>query len=149
VAVHSAGILLVRGHGASRDVLIGHIGGPFWARKDEGAWSIPKGEYDPETENAWDAARREFEEELGLSVPEGPTTELGVFRVTSSKQLTVFRVAADLDVMDAVFGEFELEWPPRSGRVQRFPEMDRVLWSSIVLARTRLVTGQRRLLDLI
>lgn len=139
----------MRGHLASREVLIGHMGGPFWARKDEGAWSIPKGEYDPASEQAWDAARREFEEELGLPVPDGPTTELGVFRVTSSKQLTVFRVAADLDVTAAVFGEFELEWPPRSGRIERFPEMDRVAWTAVAVARARLVTGQRRLLDLI
>lgn len=149
MAAHSAGILLVRGHAASREVLIGHMGGPFWARKDEGAWSIPKGEYDPAAEQAWDAARREFQEELGLPVPDGVVTELGVFRVTSGKQLTVFRVAADLDLADAVFGEFELEWPPRSGRLQSFPEIDRVAWTPVTTARTRLVTSQRRLLDLI
>ncbi|WP_040167079.1 NUDIX domain-containing protein [Microbacterium gorillae] len=153
MAVHSAGIALVRGRGPERAVLAGHMGGPFWARKDEGAWSLPKGEYDPATESAWDAAVREFGEETGLRLPEGDAREVGVFRVTSVKQLTVFRLAvpaeADIDLGAAVFGTFELEWPPRSGRMQEFPELDRLAWLAFPSARERLVVGQRPILDVL
>lgn len=147
MVVHSAGVLLVRGHAPAREVLIGHMGGPFWARKNEGAWTIPKGEYDPAEESAWDAARREFREELGLRVPEGPTIELGVFRVTSAKLLTVFQVTADLEIDEAVFGTFELEWPPKSGRTETFPELDRIAWVAQARAAELMVAGQRPILN--
>lgn len=129
-------------------MLIAHMGGPFWARKDAAAWSIPKGEYDPLQESAEAAAVREFREELGVDPPPGPYEELGVYRYSSGKLLTVF--AADgmaFGDPDYVFGEFELEWPPRSGRVQSFPEVDRAEWTPLELAAERLVKAQRPALD--
>lgn len=154
MAVTSAGILLYRlqsgggkGVGAP-EVLIAHMGGPYWAAKDAGAWSIPKGEYDPDSESALDAALREFAEELGVDAPAPPYAELGTFAYSSGKRVTVFiadGVGFSLDGLE--FGEFELEWPPRSGSAQSFPEVDRVEWTSLDAARERLVKGQRRALD--
>lgn len=149
----SAGILLHRSvpetTGQDRlEVLIAHMGGPFWSRKDAGAWSIPKGEYDPVTEHPLDAARREFREELGADPPAGPYRELGTFAYSSGKRVTVF--AADgggFEASGLLFGTFELEWPPRSGRMQEFPEVDRVEWMPVEAARERLVAGQRPALD--
>lgn len=122
------------------------MGGPFWARKDEGAWSIPKGEHEP-GEEPLAAARREFTEELGLPVPDGPLLELGEVRQSSAKRLTAWALEADVDPEAVVPGTFELEWPPRSGRVQAFPEVDRVAWVDVPTARTKLVRGQVALLD--
>ena len=145
--VHSAGLLLYRVD-ASPEVLIAHMGGPFWAAKDEGAWSIPKGEYDPDSETPLDAALREFEEELGVAPPSGPPAELGTWAYSSGKRITVFVAdGAGFDASDFVFGEFELEWPPRSGRMQSFPEVDRVEWMPLTDARSKLVKGQRPALD--
>lgn len=149
--VASAGILLWRRGGASSagsgvEVLIAHMGGPFWARKRERAWSIPKGELEP-GEDALVAARREFEEELGIPAPDADYALLGEFRQRSGKTVTVFATEADLDVADAVFGEFEMEWPPRSGRMRGFPEVDEVRWVGIDEARVLLVTGQTPALD--
>jgi len=150
----SAGILLHRPapegpDGSGVQVLIAHMGGPFWAAKDAGAWSIPKGEFDPADESARDAARREFAEELGVPAPEGDYAELGTFAYSSGrKTVTVF--AADGSAVDTetfVYGEFALEWPPRSGRMQRFPEVDRAEWMPPPEARDRLVAGQRPALD--
>jgi predicted NUDIX family NTP pyrophosphohydrolase len=119
VTRRSAGILLYR-LVPEPEVLIAHMGGPFWARKDAGAWSIPKGEFDPETESAWDAAQREFEEELGVRAPVGEEVELGTFAYASGKTVTVFLLAgAGFTASGFVFGTFELEWPPRSGRLPR------------------------------
>lgn len=143
----SAGILLYRRDPRVR-VLIAHMGGPFWAAKDAGAWSIPKGEYDPDAESAFDAARREFREELGIEPPDRTYADLGTFAYASGKRVAVF--AADgtaLSLDGLTFGEFELEWPPRSGRVARFPEVDRVEWTDADAARERLVAGQRPALD--
>ncbi len=148
MVVWSAGILMHRATDVGLEVLVAHIGGPFWTTKDAGAWSIPKGEYDPEVESALDAARREFREELGVDPPPGPYLELGTFTYASGKRVTVF--AADgvgFSLEGLVFGEFELEWPPRSGRTQSFPEVDRVEWTSVDAARERLVKGQRPALD--
>ncbi|QIG39266.1 NUDIX domain-containing protein [Microbacterium sp. 4R-513] len=146
--VHSAGLLLYRVGEAAPEVLIAHMGGPFWASKDEGAWSVPKGEYDPETETPLDAARREFEEELGLTPPDGPYAELGTWAYSSGKRITVFVAdGADFSLEGVVYGEFELEWPPRSGRRQSFPEVDRAEWMPLPDARSRLVKGQRPALD--
>jgi predicted NUDIX family NTP pyrophosphohydrolase len=142
----SAGILLFRTE-PQPDVLIAHMGGPFWSRKDAGAWSIPKGELEP-GESPHDAALREFREELGVDPPSGAYDELGTFRVTSTKQLVVFASEAPAFVAAGfTFGEFELEWPPRSGRIQLFPEVDRVEWMPLAAARDRLVKGQHPVLD--
>ena len=142
----SAGLLLHRVHDGHPEVLLGHMGGPYWARKDDGGWSVPKGEHE-EFELPEDAARREFSEELGLPVPEGPWTDLGDARQPSGKVVRVFALAADLDVDAATFGTFEMEWPPRSGRRQVFPELDRAAWLDLETARAKLVTGQRVFLD--
>ena len=145
----SAGILLYRvDPDGSVSVLVAHMGGPFWARRDEGAWSLPKGEYDPDTETARDAATREFREELGLDPPGIDDAELGTFAYSSGKRVTVFVAdGTGFEVSAPVFGTFELEWPPRSGRTATFPELDRVEWMPLEAARPRLVTGQRPALD--
>lgn len=144
----SAGILLYRLGDAALEVLIAHMGGPYWAAKDAGAWSIPKGEFDPGDEDALDAARREFTEELGIDPPGGPFAELGTFAYSSGKKITVFVAdGAGYEASDYRFGEFELEWPPRSGRMQRFPEVDRAEWTSTDAAHERLVKGQRPAID--
>lgn len=143
----SAGILLYRLDPQPR-VLIAHMGGPYWASKDAGAWSIPKGEFAEGDEPALDAARREFREELGVDAPEGPYAELGTFAYSSGKRVTVFVAdGARLSLDDLRFGEFELEWPPRSGRTASFPEVDRVEWMPLPEARGRLVKGQRPAID--
>ena len=142
----SAGILLYRAAPGGLEVLIGHMGGPFWAKKDAGGWSIPKGEYGP-GEDAFTVACREFEEELGTAVPAESFRHLGELRTTSSKVLTVWAAEGDLDAGTCVSNTFELEWPPRSGRIQEFPEIDRAAWFGVEEARTRLVKGQIGFLD--
>lgn len=143
----SAGILLYRLE-PQLHVLIAHMGGPYWAGKDAGAWSVPKGEFVEGEESALDAARREFREELGVDPPEPPYAELGTFAYSSGKRVTVFVVdGTGFSLDDLSFGEFELEWPPRSGRTARFPEVDRVEWTSTDDARERLVKGQRPVID--
>ncbi|MCR2793435.1 NUDIX domain-containing protein [Microbacterium sp. zg.Y625] len=148
--VHSAGLLLYRLADGEPEVLIAHMGGPYWAGKEAGAWSIPKGEYDPDAESALDAAQREFREELGVDPPEGPYAELGTYPYSSGKRVTVF--VADgagftATAGDFVFGEFEMQWPPRSGATARFPEVDRVEWVGLSAAGDRLVKGQRPALE--
>ena len=123
------------------EVLLGHMGGPFWARKDDGAWSIPKGEYVP-PESPADAARREFVEETGLPVPDGAWQALGEFRQSGGKRVTVFALDADLDLDGFAPGSFTMEWPPRSGRTQSFPELDRLAWLDLDAAGRALVRGQ-------
>jgi predicted NUDIX family NTP pyrophosphohydrolase len=152
--VTSAGILLYRLHSGggkgvgAPEVLIAHMGGPYWAAKDAGAWSIPKGEYDPDSESALDAARREFAEELGVDAPAPPYAELGTFAYSSGKRVTVFIAdGADFSLDGLEFGEFELEWPPRSGKRSSFPEVDRAEWTTMDAARDRLVKGQRPALE--
>ncbi len=142
----SAGVLLWRCGGTGVEVLIGHMGGPFWARKDDGAWSIPKGEYGP-GEEPRAVARREFEEELGSPVPTDDLVPLGQLRVTSGKVLAVWAAEGDLDATAARSNTFALEWPPRSGRVQEFPEIDRAAWFGLGEARSKLVAGQVPFLD--
>ncbi|MQA77415.1 MAG: NUDIX domain-containing protein [Streptosporangiales bacterium] len=142
----SAGILLYRQGGGTLEVLLGHMGGPLWARRDAAAWSVPKGEYEPaETPEA--AARREFQEELGLPVPDGELVPLGEVVQSSGKVVTAWALAGDLDPSAVVPGTFEMEWPKGSGRVQEFPEIDRVAWFTLDEARDKLVKGQRPLLD--
>ena len=148
MAVTSSGILLYRLGGEDPEVLIAHMGGPYWAAKDDAAWSIPKGEYDPDAESALDAALREFAEELGVPAPDVPYAELGTFAYSSGKRVTVFVAdGAGFSLDELEFGEFEVEWPPRSGRMQSFPEVDRADWTPLDVARERLVKGQRAALD--
>lgn len=145
----SAGLLLFRrpdGSDGDVEVLIGHMGGPFWAKKDAAAWSLPKGELEPD-EAPEQAARREFAEELGLPAPEGDYLELGEVKQSGGKVVTAWAVAADLDPAAVVPGTFEMEWPPRSGRLQEFPELDRVGWFGLEAAREKLVKGQLPFLD--
>jgi predicted NUDIX family NTP pyrophosphohydrolase len=142
----SAGILLYRFRPAGPEVLLGHMGGPFWAKKDDGGWSIPKGEHGPD-EDPLAVARREFEEELGQPVPAQELVALGTQKVTSGKVLAVWAGEGDLDATAAVSNTFELEWPPRSGRMQEFPEIDRADWFGLDAARSKLVTGQVPFLD--
>jgi predicted NUDIX family NTP pyrophosphohydrolase len=142
----SAGILVFRRVGSGVEVLLGHMGGPFWARRDAGAWSIPKGEYEP-SEEPEAAARREFEEELGFPLPPGVLHELGTIRQAGGKVVTAWAIEADPDLGRLHPGTFTMEWPPRSGRVREFPEVDRVAWFGLQAAREKIVTGQRVLLE--
>ena len=142
----SAGILLYRRAGGGVQVLLGHMGGPFWQRKDAGAWSVPKGEYGPD-EAPVAAARREFQEELGLPVPDAELMELGAARQPGGKVVTVWAAEGDLDPRDVVPGTFEMEWPRGSGRMQQFPEIDRAAWLGMDEARDKLVAGQRVFLE--
>ena len=142
----SAGLLLYRGALDAIEVLIAHMGGPFWMRKDEGAWSIPKGEYEP-GEDPLDTAIREFEEELGSAPPPAPYRPLGSLRQSGGKLVTIWAVEADFDASTAVSNTFEIEWPPGSGRLQSFPEVDRAGWFALEAARTKLVKGQTPFLD--
>jgi predicted NUDIX family NTP pyrophosphohydrolase len=150
MAETSAGILLHRRRHATSDardveVLLGHMGGPFWRGRDEAAWSIPKGTFTDEA--PIDAAKREFAEELGSPPPDVPYVELGVFRYTSGKTVAVFAGEADFDASSITSNTFGLEWPPRSGRRQSFPELDSAAWVPIDDARSRLVKGQRPAID--
>jgi predicted NUDIX family NTP pyrophosphohydrolase len=142
----SAGILLFRRTAAGVEVLIAHMGGPYFATKDERAWSIPKGEY-AAGESPWEAARREFAEEIGHPAPDGPPIELGEVVQRNGKVVTAYALEGDLDENTVVSNTFELEWPPRSGRLQQFPEIDRAAWLSLELARTKLISSQGELLD--
>ena len=144
--VRSAGLLLHRqGRSGTLEVLLGHMGGPFWARKDAAAWSIPKGEHGPD-EDPRAAARREFAEELGSPAPDGELRELGSVR-SGSKIVVAFALAADFDAEHVVSNTVELEWPPRSGRRQEFPEIDRASWFPLDAARDKIVRGQAPFLD--
>ncbi len=144
--VSSAGVLLYRRSPGGIEVLLGHPGGPFWARRDEGAWSIPKGEY-ADGEDPRAAAAREFAEETGATLPDGPQLDLGTVRLPSGKRLTAYAVEGDLDPARAVSNTFEMQWPPRSGRMQAFPEIDRVEWFDPARARVKLARGQAELVE--
>lgn len=138
----SAGILLFRGTPAGVEVLLGHMGGPFFAHRDAGGWSIPKGEYLPgETPIA--AAHREFEEELGLPVPPGDHVELGEARQAGGKIVTIWAVRGELDPALVVPGTFVMEWPRGSGHLRHFPEIDRAAWFDLRTAQRKLVLGQQ------
>ncbi|MFF5969332.1 NUDIX domain-containing protein [Streptomyces collinus] len=142
----SAGLLLFHTTDNGLEVLLGHMGGPFFARRDAGAWTVPKGEYEPD-EPAWEAARREFREELGLPPPDGEAIDLGEVRQTGGKIVTAWAVEAELDPAAVVPGTFRMEWPPRSGRLQDFPELDRVAWFGLDRARAVIVKAQAAFLD--
>ena len=146
MAGRSAGLLLHRRTAAGPEVLIAHMGGPFWARKDEGAWSIPKGLFE-NGEAALAVALREFEEEIGSPPPPGDPVELGEFAQPSGKRVVVFTLEGDIDVTEIRSNTFEMEWPRGSGRMQTFPEMDRAEWMAPGLARTKVVKGQVAAID--
>jgi predicted NUDIX family NTP pyrophosphohydrolase len=142
----SAGILLHRRRGHELEVLLVHPGGPLWARRDLGAWSIPKGEY-VEGEEPLAAARREFAEELGSAPPPGEPADLGEIRQKSGKLVRAWAMAGDLDPDTVTSNTFEMEWPPRSGRKIEVPEIDRAEWFGLDEARERINGGQVTLLD--
>ena len=142
----SAGILLWRRREGRLEVLLGHPGGPYFAGKDADHWTVLKGEVDP-GEDLLEVARREFEEETGQEPPRGPAIELGDIRQKSGKRVLAWAVEGDLDPETAVSNTFEMEWPPRSGRMQEFPEIDRVEWFDPDEARRRLKAAQVPFLD--
>jgi predicted NUDIX family NTP pyrophosphohydrolase len=143
----SAGIVLYR-HGpeGAVEVLLVHPGGPFWARKDAGAWSIPKGEYDDEDDPAA-RAEAEFVEELGQRAPSGPRLDLGEVRQAGGKRVRAWAVLGDIDARATTSNTFEMEWPPRSGEKRAFPEVDKAAWFSLDEARRKLLAGQLPLLE--
>ena len=147
MAKRSAGLLLYRRGARGLEVFLVHPGGPFWAKKDIGAWSIPKGEY-AEDEDPLAAARREFTEETGFAVS-GPFVELGTIRQASGKLVTAWAVEGDCDPAALVSNFCEIEWPPRSGRRMEIPEVDRGEWFSLEGAAERILDSQRPLLDLL
>jgi predicted NUDIX family NTP pyrophosphohydrolase len=148
VPPRSSGVLLWRRRDDVIQVLLGHMGGPFWASKDTGAWSIPKGLYD-DTEEPLPAAMREFTEELGVPVPvpAEQLVALGELTQPSGKRLTIWAGEAELDPAIVVPGLFSMEWPPRSGRMAEFPEIDRAEWFDLDTAHEKLVRGQRPFLE--
>ena len=143
----SAGLLVYRpGSGGGIEVLLVHPGGPFWARKDAGAWSIPKGQYD-EGDDPAARAEAEFAEELGSPAPSGPRLDLGEVRQAGGKRVRAWAVRGDLDARATTSNTFEMEWPPRSGEHRSFPEVDKAGWFSVEEARTKLLAGQLPLLE--
>jgi predicted NUDIX family NTP pyrophosphohydrolase len=146
MAKRSAGVILYRRRDGV-EVFLVHPGGPFWAKKDEGAWTIPKGEYE-DGEESIDVARREFFEETGFELS-GDLVEIGSVRQTGGKVVTAWAVEGDCDPAILRSNAFEMEWPPRSGRVQSFPEVDRSGWFSLDEARRRILKSQEPLLDML
>ena len=142
----SAGIVLYRSMHGRVEVLLGHMGGPFWARKDTGAWTIPKGEYEP-GEDPLAAALREFAEEIGTPVPATEFADLGEVRQSGGKIVRAWAAQGDLDPATAVSNTFEMEWPPGSGKRQTFPELDRVDWFELDAASAKVVVAQRAFFD--
>ncbi|WP_343892722.1 NUDIX domain-containing protein [Sphingomonas oligophenolica] len=141
----SAGILAYRHHEGTVEVFLVHPGGPFWAARDQGAWQIPKGMVEPD-EDPSDAARREFREEIG-NEPSGVLQPLGRIRQAGGKWVEAFTLAAEIDPDAIVSNRFDLEWPPRSGIVRSFPEIDRAGWFPIGVARAAMLASQLPLLD--
>ena len=143
--IRSAGILMYREREGRLEVLLGHPGGPYWRKKDEGAWGIPKGAVE-EGEDTLAAARREFREEMGFEAV-GEVRELVPLRQASGKLVHAWAVEGDCDAASLRSNEFEMEWPPRSGRMQSYPEIDRAQWFAMDEARVRMLPGQRPFLD--
>jgi len=146
MAKRSAGILMYRGSPPRLELLLVHPGGPFWARKDLGAWSIPKGEY-AEDEDPLAVAKREFEEELGSAPPQGAFLPLRELVQPSRKLITAFALEGDFDPATLTSNRFELEWPRGSGRMQSFPEIDRAQWFAPARAREKIQPGQAPFID--
>lgn len=146
MAKKSAGLLLFRDVSGHLEVLLVHPGGPFWAKKDDGAWSIPKGEFEAD-EEALGAAKREFEEETGVACPAGEIIQLTPVRQPSGKAVYAWAIKGDFDPAALKSNTFSMEWPPKSGRQQEFPEVDRAAWLSIEVARRKILKGQVPFLD--
>src|SRR5579862_7459716 len=143
----SAGVVLFRQtNDGQLEVLLVHPGGPFWASKDEGAWSIPKGEY-ATGEDPLSAAEREFAEEVGVALPSTKRISLGEIQQVGGKRVTAWAVRGDLDPGQATSNSFEIEWPPKSGHIETFPEVDRVAWFAVEQARVKLRKAQTPFLD--
>jgi len=142
---YSAGILLYRFRNNRLEVLLVHPGGPFWAKKDEGAWSIPKGLIE-ENEDVLDAAKREFKEEIGIEV-DGNFIDLGEVKQSSRKMVHIFALEKDLEVKNIVSNTFKLEWPKGSGIIHEYPEVDKAEWFSIEEAKKKILKGQREFID--
>ena len=146
MAKRSAGILLYRVMRGAPEVLLVHPGGPFWARRDAGAWSIPKGEYEP-GDDPRTCALREFEEETGAALPPGELIDLGDVKQKGGKVVSAWAAEGDLDADAVRSNTFTMEWPPRSGRTVEFPEIDRAGWFAVDAAREKLVAAQAEFLD--
>jgi predicted NUDIX family NTP pyrophosphohydrolase len=145
MAVHSAGILLFKYDDGRLEVMLAHPGGPFWAEKDHGAWSIPKGLFE-ETEDALDAAKREFSEETGFEV-DGEFIELGELKQPSRKIIHAWALEGDLDTANIQSNTFTLEWPKNSGNVKEYPEIDKAQWFTVEEARKKILKGQAEFID--
>jgi predicted NUDIX family NTP pyrophosphohydrolase len=143
----SAGLLVRRERDGRTEVLLVHPGGPFWAKRDDGAWSVPKGELEDADGDGLTTARREFREELGIDAPDGDPRPLGEIRQRGGKLVEAWAVAGDVDADAIVSNTFETEWPPKSGRMQSFPEVDRAAWFTLEEARTKINPAQAELLD--
>jgi predicted NUDIX family NTP pyrophosphohydrolase len=146
MARRSAGLVPFRWAGGHLEVFLGHMGGPLWARRETGAWTVVKGEYD-DTEDALAAAEREFTEETGRPAPDGVRVPLGSVRQRGGKEVVAWAVEGDVDADACTSGTFEMEWPPRSGRHATFPEIDRYRWWPIAAAKEVVVRAQAELLD--
>lgn len=144
MAQTSAAVALVRGDGEAREILLVHPGGPFWAKKDDGAWSLPKGLVEAD-EDHLAAARRELKEELGVEAPDGPYVDLGNVRLKSGKTVHGYCARGDLDATKIRSNEIEIDWPPRSGKKMRIPEVDRAAWFGREAALVKIHEGQTRL----
>ena len=141
----SAGILLYKRTKSKLEIMLVHPGGPFWKNKDEGSWSIPKGEFNDD-ENALDAAKREFEEETGFSC-NGDFTALSPVKLKSGKIVYAWALEKDIDITNIKSNEFEMEWPPKSGKQQRFPEIDKAAWLSPAEAKQKINASQSVFID--
>jgi predicted NUDIX family NTP pyrophosphohydrolase len=144
----SSGLLLFRSRERRVEVMLVHMGGPLWRRRDAGGWSLPKGEHEP-GEDSLHAARREFAEELGSAAPQGAAIDLGSLKQPSGKVIHAWALNVDMDVSEIRSNTFELEWPRGSGKLQRFPEVDRAGWFELTAAREKLIRGQWPFLDLL
>ena len=145
--VTSAALLAYRLSDGCVEVFLGHMGGPFWVRKDDGAWSIPKGVAEPGETDLLAVARREFAEEIGAAAPVGDVLELGTYVQRGGKRVAAFAVRADGPLAFVASNTFELAWPPGSGRLRTFPEIDRAQWFDLAAARPKVVAGQVPILD--
>lgn len=147
MARFSAGIIPYRRSDGGVEVFLVHMAGPYWAHLDDGAWSLAKGEYDPASEDAWEVAQREFEEEVGLPAPVGEVVDAGEHRMPSGKRVRVFAVRTEADLRFVSSNLFTMEWPHGSGTWQEFPETDGAAWFDTATAARKIIAGQRGLLE--